>query len=74
MLNFSDDREKPDTNDEPPSWDQIPEPQIVEITPDSDKPALPPSLEQSIIRKILEQPGIMNLPDIKKPVPNNFLN
>jgi len=70
MLNFSRESDPPEdlpeVHPEQPEWDREPEPQIVEITPDSDKPALPPSLEQGIIADILKRPDLFKLPSVKK--------
>ena len=82
MLKLSDDYcEKPDNDSgqpdhdsENPSWDQIPEPQIMEITPDPGEPALPPALEHSIITDILNNPDLFRLPENNKHEPVKSLN
>ncbi len=66
MLNTSEKTDK-----DLPSWEDCPEPQIVEITPEPSQPELPPSLEKSLIDSILNgDPNIFDLPKPDRPNTN----
>jgi hypothetical protein len=73
MLEVSDNYGQPDDDSNQPTWDRIPETQIVEITPDD--PAPPPSTEQAIISDILTGiPEIYRLPEIQQSERVNSVN
>ncbi len=56
------------TDKDLPNWEDFPEPQIVEITPEPSQPELPPALENDLIDSILNgDPTIFELPVPKQP-------
>ena len=67
MLNTS----EKDNKSNLPNWEDYPEPQIVEITPEPAEPELPPALEKDLIDNILNgDPTIFELPKPKQPESN----
>ncbi len=75
MLELSDDSKQPDDDSGKPTLDDLPDTQIVEITPDPDEPALPKAEEQNIISDILNGSfEVFRLPAIKKPDQSTSVN